>query len=144
LRYWDSSAVVPMVLEERTSDVVRSVLAEDPEIVTWAWTRVEVVGAVERKARRGEWSRAERRLALERFERLSDSWNEVTDLLSVRTRALALLGRHELRAADAAQLAAAVLVAEQSLPGLAFVCLDARLAYAAEREGLLVIPPEVP
>jgi predicted nucleic acid-binding protein len=140
LRYWDTSAIVPAVVHEAGSASVRAILAEDPVVVTWAWTRVEIVGAIERKARAGKLGPGERRAALERFERLADSWSEVTDLLAVRARALSVLRRHPLRAADSAQLAAALLLAEQSLPGLGFVCLDERLAEAADREGLRVSP----
>ena len=63
----------------------------------------------------------------------------MADLLAVRKRALSLLARHPLRAADAAQLGAALLVAEHLPPDFTFVCLDDRLGEAAEREGLQVL-----
>ena len=63
----------------------------------------------------------------------------MSDLLAVRARACTLLARHPLRAADAGQLAAALLVQEQLGGGLAFVCLDQRLSLAAEKESLRVI-----
>lgn len=58
----------------------------------------------------------------------------------MRSRALGLLARHPLRAADAGQLGAALLVQEQLARPLTFVCLDRRLSLAAELEGLRVIP----
>ena len=58
------------------------------------------------------------------------------DVLSVRARANAVLARHPLRAADAGQLGAALLVSEQLSDPLLFLCLDQRLCDAAEREGL--------
>ena len=119
---------------------MRSLLTEDDEILTWAWTRVELTSAVERRARDGELTRAQRRAALDAFAELADDWDEVSDLLAVRARALAVLGRHPLRAADAGHLAAALLVAEQGFPGLGFVCLDPRLSQAADLEGLRVAP----
>ena len=111
MRYWDASALVPLVVEEEATRRARAWLAEDPTILTWAWTRVELAGAVERRARQGELSQAQRRAALSRFDELARSWDEVVDLFAVRARALALLARHDLRAADAAQLAAALLAA---------------------------------
>ncbi len=48
---------------------------------------------------------------------------------------MALLARHPLRAADAGQLAAAVMARERTGGSLEFVSLDRRLAAAAEREG---------
>lgn len=65
-------------------------------------------------------------------------WDEVVDVLAVRTRANAVLARHPLRAADAGQLGAALLVSEQLADPLVFLCLDQRLVEAAEREGLAV------
>lgn len=119
---------------------MRSLLNEDPHIVTWAWTTVEFASAVERRARAGELTRSQRRAALARFAALAEVWDEVTDVLMVRRRALALLARHPLRAADAAQLGAALAVAPEQGPPLGFVCLDERLHEAAEREGLSPSP----
>lgn len=141
MRYWDASAIVPLVVAEASTEKVRSWLADDPAVVTWAWTRVELAGAVERRVREGALTRQQRRSALERFDRLAESWDEVTDILAVRAQALPLLARHPLRAADAAQLGAALLVGTGQAPSkLIFVCLDTRLAAAAELEGLSVLP----
>lgn len=139
MKYWDASAVVPLVVAERHSALVRSWAARDPAIVTWAWTRVEVIAAVERRAADGSISAAQRRQVLTRFADLFEAWDEVTDLLAVRSRAVHLLARHSLRAADSAQLAAALVAAESDPGAIAFVCLDDRLARAAEREGFRVL-----
>ncbi len=139
MNYWDASALVPLVIAEPATRRVRAWLERDPLIVTWAWTRVELAGAVERRAREGLLTRDQRRDAIGRFDALADTWDEVTDILAVRARALPLLARHPLRAADAAQLGAALLVAEPGGTSIAFVCLDERLTAAAEREGLRVL-----
>lgn len=137
MRYWDTSAIVPLLVEESASARVRRWLEDDAAIVTWAWTRVELASAVERRAREGAIDRRQRRELMARIEALRTAWDEVVDLLAVRSRALLLLARHPLRAADAAQLAAALLVADAG--ACSFVCLDERLALAAEQEGLLVV-----
>lgn len=139
MRYWDASAIVPLVIAEAETERVRSWIARDPAIVTWAWTRVELASAVERRSREGLLAPAARRAALMRFAALADAWDEVTDVLAVRSRAIQLLARHAIRAADSAQLAAATLIAESDPEPLTFVCLDDRLALAAEREGLVVL-----
>jgi predicted nucleic acid-binding protein len=139
LRYWDASALVPLVIAEEGSDEVRSWLAQDASIVTWAWTRVELASAVERRAREGKLNRIERRTVVGRFDELAEVWDEVVDLFAVRSQALSLLARHDLRAADAAQLAAALLTAAGRPASLTFVCLDERLATAADREGLRIL-----
>ena len=139
MRYWDASALVPVVVAETDSGQVRSWLSEDDHIVTWAWTRTEITSAIERRAREGSLSRHQRRQVLARLDAFAGSWDEVTDVLAVRTRANALLARHPLRAADAGQLGAALLIQEQLAGVLTFVCLDHRLSSAAELESLRVV-----
>ncbi len=70
---------------------------------------------------------------------LTNVATEVIDLEAVRVRAAAILARHALRPADAAQLGAALLVAEGGLRHIPFVSLDRRLADAASREGFEVL-----
>ena len=139
MRYWDASALVPLIVAESASKTVRRWLAEDDRVVTWAWTRTEIVSAIERRTRTGLLSRAQRREPLGRFDAFANHWDEVTDALAVRSRALALLARHPLRAADAGQLGAALLVQEQLAAPLTFVCLDKRLSEAAELESLRIL-----
>ena len=139
MRYWDASALVPLIVSEPASGAVRAWLAEDTEIVTWAWTRVEITSAVERRTREGSLTRPERREVLRRLDAFSDTWSEVTEVLAVRSRAGLLLARHPIRAADAGQLGAALVVQEHLVAPLRFVCLDHRLAEAAEREGLRIL-----
>ena len=59
----------------------------------------------------------------------------------VRRAAARLLRVHPLRAADALQLAAAIVGSEDRPETLPFVTLDDRLADAATREGFRVIRP---
>ena len=137
--YWDSSALVPLLLKENSTQQVQEWLAQDHRIATWAWSRVEVTSAIERRVREGVLSRSQRREALQSLTEFAERWYEVTDLLAVRSRASALLARHALRAVDAGQLGAALIVNE-SYPGiLSFACLDQRLLLAAELETLRVL-----
>ena len=136
MRYWDASALVPLIVSEPGSRLARTWLQEDDHVVTWAWTRTEITSAIERRAREGALTRRQRRTALDRLRGFAAGWDEVIDLLAVRARANAVLARHSLRAADAGQLGAALLVNEQLSDPLVFLCLDQRLSDAAEREGL--------
>ncbi|MDP9191010.1 MAG: hypothetical protein M3P06_04825 [Acidobacteriota bacterium] len=77
--------------------------------------------------------------ARSRLNRFAATWQEVQPSDLLRERALRFLRVHELRAADALQLAAGVAAAEERPATLAFVCLDDRLAAAAEREGFPLI-----
>lgn len=115
-------------------------MEEDPAVVTWAWTVVEIRSAIERRHREGTISRPQRRQALATTTDLAERWDEVTDMLAVRIRALRLLARHPLRAADAGQLASAQIVAETVSSVSCFVTLDGNLGQAAEVEGFQVLP----
>ncbi|MCY3890172.1 MAG: type II toxin-antitoxin system VapC family toxin [bacterium] len=138
MRYWDASALVPLIVSESGTDQTRSWLASDSEIVTWAWTRVEITSALERRTREGALSRDARRIVLDRLNTFADTWDEVAEILAVRSQTGLLLARHPLRAADAGQLGAALLVQEQLGGFLEFLSLDRRLSEAAELEGLRV------
>ncbi len=140
MRYWDASCLVPLCTQERSTPALRALAAEGP-IVTWCLSAVEIASAIERRAREGHLPAAGRREALENLAALSASWIEITALEAARDRALAVLARHVLRAADALQLAAALVAAGDAGGSREFVCADARLREAAEREGFAV--PEI-
>jgi predicted nucleic acid-binding protein len=55
-------------------------------------------------------------------------------------RARRLLETHPLSAADALQLAAALVMTEERPTGTEFVTFDIRLAEAANKEGFPVLP----
>jgi predicted nucleic acid-binding protein len=139
MRFWDASALAPLVIAEAASAIALEWLREDEEIAIWGMTRVELVSAVERRVRDGTLPASSRQPALQRIARITNDAHEVMDLAAVRIRALPLLARYALRAADAAQLGAALLIAEPEPSSLTMVVLDRRLAAAAEREGLVVV-----
>jgi predicted nucleic acid-binding protein len=139
VRYWDTSALVPALIEGPGSDLVDEWLGSDDTVCTWGLTRVELASAIERRAREGSITSAQRRAALKLAQDLAAAATEVLDVEAVRVRAVMILARHSLRAADALQLAAALMVAEGGFAGLPFVCLDRRLADTAAREGFDVL-----
>jgi hypothetical protein len=68
-------------------------------------------------------------------------WFEITGVERVRQLAERVVESHPIRAADAIQIAAALVASDESPGGLEFVTLDTRQALAAEREGLRVLGP---
>jgi uncharacterized protein len=78
-------------------------------------------------------------LAFDRLKQLASGWHEVDPSDIVRETATRLLRVHPLRAADALQLAAAFIAAEQRPASLEMLTLDDRLAGAARKEGFAVI-----
>jgi uncharacterized protein len=139
MRFWDSSAVVPLLVNEPTLPRLLDLLAEDRDIVLWWGTGVECVSALARRERDGAIDGATTNAALSRLRTLTAAAYEVGATEAVRTTAARLLRVHDLRAADALQLGAALIAAENDPGSLGFVCLDRRLGAAALREGFDVV-----
>ena len=141
MRYWDTSALVPLFVAERETPRVERWLREDPDVVVWGLTRVELLSALAR--RRRQEPNAARRLLGARREALMawERWSEVTALEIVSRHAERLVESHPLRAADALQIGAALVAAEDDPARLLFVTLDRGQAEAAEREGFRVLGP---
>ncbi len=138
MRYWDASALLPLVYPESASGVLLELVRNDPMITTWALSRVELASALQRRQRDGVLRQTLQR-ARTRLTLLAPTWAEVGDLPSVRERALELLETHPLTARDALQLASALLAAEDRPKELPFVTLNADLAQAARVEGFPVL-----
>lgn len=139
MRFWDASAIVPLVAEEKETGLCRRLLAEDTDIVVWFLTPVEVVSALTRQLRENSLASTDFRKAKEHLRTLEKGWSEVVLVEMIRERARRLLENHPLRAADSLQLAAALLASEENPQELPFVTLDGRLGHAAEREGFNVL-----
>ena len=60
MKYWDASALVPLIVAEPASDWARRMLAEDDQIITWVWSHTEIVSAVERRTQEGLLSHSQR------------------------------------------------------------------------------------
>lgn len=141
MRFWDSSALVPLLVNEASTASVAAAYERDPEIVAWWSTDVECASAIARLERDGLIDPTGVTDALHRLALLSAAWHEIQPTAPIRRVALRLLRVHPLRAADAVQLGSAIVASEHEPATLAFVTLDERLAAAAEREGFPVTSP---
>ncbi len=140
MKFWDASAVIPLCLIERQSKVLKKLIGEDEAIVAWWGTPVECFSALARLRREETLTEIEEEQARLLLRTLQRVWTEVEPTNVVREQAGRVVRLHPLRAADALQLAAA-LVWCQGDPNLhGFVCLDHRLRDAARREGFTVFP----
>jgi len=139
VRFWDTSALVPLLLEQEATVEVGELLSQDLEIVAWWGTPVECVSAAARLRREERLTVDEEERVLELLDTLRTSWLEILPSEEVRDRAVRLLRVHGLKAAHALQLAAArVWAGHTDRPEL--VTYDERLALAARLEGFRVLP----
>ena len=139
MRFWDSSAVVPLLVAEPTTEAMDGVYTEDPVMLVWWASEVECASALSRLERDGALTPAATSTAFGRMDELKGSWHEIQPVESVRRTARRLMRSHPLRAADALQVAAAVVAAEGDPASLEIVSLDGRVQDACRREGFVVI-----
>jgi len=140
MRFWDSSAVIPLCLKEQMSETVRRLIKADEDIVVWWATKIECLSALARRRREGVLSTDAEMKARTILSTLTAEWSEVQPSELVRQRAERLLSIHPLRSADSFQLAAALIWAQESPQDLEMVCLDQNLCEAAHKEGFTIIP----
>ena len=139
MKFWDASAIVPLLVVEPQTRQLLSIAAKDSAMLVWWGSEVECNSALARRERDGALNARAMTLALRRLQQLTDAWHEIDPSDAIREAAIRFLRVRPLRAADALQLAAAFLAAERRPPSLEMVTLDDRLANAARREGFAMI-----
>ncbi len=139
MSFWDSSALVPLLVQEASSAVLTRLAAEDKDMIAWWGSAVECASALARLERSGALGASGTSQAFGRLDALAAGWFEIEPVALVKETARRFLRVHDLRAADALQLAAAFVAAEGRPPSLRLVCLDPRLTVAAQREGFDVL-----
>ena len=140
MRFWDTSAVVPLCVDEPSSTVVHDLHDVDDGMAVWWATSVEFASAFARLCRLGALTVEGEQAAQELAAEYRHTWTEILPSAALREHAIRLLSVHELRSGDSLQLAAAVSWAGPEREGREFVCVDRRLSEAARREGFRVLP----
>lgn len=140
MKFWDTSAVVPLCINEPSSRAVRSILTRDSLMVVWWTTRTECVSALMRQTREGGLRNEDERQARQVLGQLVDTWVEIQPSEILRATTERLLAVHALRAADAFQLAAALHWCRRQTTNMEFVSFDSRLREAGHKEGFTLLP----
>jgi uncharacterized protein len=136
--FWDTSALVPLCCFQPQSAQARQVARTYSRQVVWWGTVIEVVSSLNRLTREGTLNLKESRQAFARLDYLRGRWNEVQPIEEVRDRAERLLRIHKLRAADALQLAAALVWCGDRAQGRMLIGAHGHLSEAAGAEGFTV------
>jgi hypothetical protein len=139
MRFWDASALVPLLVEEPATGAFLDLHRADPVSLVWWGSVVECASAIARLEWDGDFSPAAAAESFRRLEARSATWHEIQPLDEVRETAVRFLRVRGLRAFESLQFAAAFVAAERRPPSLEFVCLDQRLATASEREGFRIV-----
>jgi predicted nucleic acid-binding protein len=136
--FWDSSALVPLLIQQSSSANVRQ-LTRNFEVIVWWSTPIEVKSTLARLIRMSQITSAEFADAQVDMNALRQSWQEVAPSDQLRSLAESFLDRFSLRAADAQQLAAAYVWASAKPRGRTFLSGDRQLLDAARQLGFQAI-----
>jgi predicted nucleic acid-binding protein len=143
VKFWDTSALVPLIVDEPQTESMRRLISDDRTVVVWMFTGVELLSALGRLGRMvpalADILPSARLEVMDLFSRCAS----VTHVEGVRRRAERLVGVHPLSAADAMQLGAALIASGDRPEALDFVTLDRPLARCAQLEGFRVAPGEI-
>lgn len=140
MAFWDASAIVPLCCSQSATAQVRRLRREVRRIVVWWGTPLEARSAFARLVREGELTDAGRAASIRRLAQLRAAWDEILPTERVRSLAEDLPDAHGLRAADAVQLAAALVWCHERPKQRPFVCFDEGVRTAATALGFLVQP----
>ena len=138
MSFWDSSALVPLCLNEFRSQTARSFWRRFSERYVWRGTPVEIVSAITRRLTEQSINTRELRVAESRLADLERRWTaiESTDRCVVLARTFP--GLYGLRALDSLQLASALIWCKELPKNKDFVSADVRLLKAAESAGFTI------
>ena len=140
MAFWDASAVVPLCCSQPATAPGRRLRRELKRMVMWWGTPVEARSAFARLVREGQLTADERAAGIRLLAQLRVAWDEILPTEKVRSLAEDLPDTHGVRAADAAQLAAALVWCRERPKQRPLVCFDDRLRTVATALGFLVRP----
>ncbi len=137
--FWDTSAIVPTLVFQTSSKSASALLRKHKKLVL-AWiTRIEIYSAICRLARQGILDNKNYTIAVDRFTRIEKNRIEVFPTETLRALSIDLLQQYELRAADAMQLASALIWCNEKPSKKTFITFDEQLALAAAQVGFVVL-----
>lgn len=134
--FWDSSAIVPLLVNEPKTQEAQDALRNDRFIMVWCLTFLEATSALSRRLRSEAIHFGHYRAGEERLKKLNTSWDQIQFSDRLMSLAARLLRTHPLRIADSLQLAAALVAGGSDPSQINFLSYDDRLNEAAAREGL--------
>jgi len=127
--FWDSSALVPLCVRQSITPQVIA-LYKNHQAVIWWTTPLEIASALARLLRMKQLNSSEWNEARNLAQTLIDSCSVIQPSNALRTKAIQLVERYDLRSADSLQLAAALEWCEDVPQGHVFLSADLRLRNA--------------
>ena len=97
MKFWDASAIVPLLVAEESTRRLQALAAKDSAMLVWWGSAVECISALARLERDGALSSPAMTLALQRLQQLSAGWHEIDPSDEIRETAARFLRVHPLR-----------------------------------------------
>ena len=141
LAFWDSSALVKLLVEEAGTDLAVALWDGSAGVVASRLVVPEVSAALASAERGGRIKRADARIAGDEWRRYLVALDVVEVSAEIADHAAGLAAGHPLSGADAVHLATALALRESEL---VLATWDRPLAAVALAEGLAVAPGDVP
>lgn len=91
MRFWDASAIVPLLVDEPSRGALLQLIEQDPVMIVWWGTPVECVSAIASREREALLALEEATAAIARLRALASAWQEVLATAPIRNTAQRLL-----------------------------------------------------
>jgi uncharacterized protein with PIN domain len=79
VKFWDASAIVPLLIAEASTRRLQALAAGDPDILVWWESQVECASTLARLDRDGALDPQAAVLAFDRLKQLAIGWHEVDE-----------------------------------------------------------------
>lgn len=134
LAFWDTSVLVPLCVPQASTPFVTK-FSRSYDVVVWWATPVELAAAFARLVGMQAIDANDLAEANRLATALAIWWIAIRPSENLRARAVLLVDRYDLRAADALQLSAGMEWCNNDPKGRVFLTADRRLRQAAQLSG---------
>ena len=140
MKFWDTSAIIPIIIEQSYSAEIKQILKTDPHMIVFWGTIVESLSALSRLQREHFLDDTSFKHASGLLETLIRNWTEILPGNDLREQAIRIVSVHGLKTLDSLQLSAALIWTNKRPVNNSIVSLDKQLRTAAGKEGFIVLP----
>ena len=140
MRFWDTSAIIPLIIEQDYSEEIKNILKEDSNIIVWWGSIIECHSALSRLVREKSLDFDSINYAVKLLNILQQNWTEILPCTILRDQAIRIISVHGLKTLDSLQLASALIWTNKTPANNYFVSLDQQLRVAAAKEGYQILP----
>ncbi len=77
MKFWDATAIVPLLVAEPTTRPLQALAARDPDMLVWWGSEVECASVLARLERAAALDVEATSLAFDRLKQLADGWHEI-------------------------------------------------------------------